>query len=407
MSQPEPIPLGESLPHISLSPTIEGQDFFDTFGETLERTLDLDTWETGTNLQELYARLEREIEEALRQENRVREQIRQTVFPRLKTRQGAPKGAGVRRGRLEAVEQAHQFLFAGHVEACDGTSVVHDTLPVTITQIGVCLVSYHGDQGAWVHRLFRRDLRAGNLDPVEEALELLERRQRSSDLDEPGKSDTLSDLARRGIMAYAERAVLLRKASAQWRMGHGNPAAYELLTGSGMPRLVDASLELLEELVLRHQKFVFVPSAPGDRMLLTIGYALYPLEYAIVDSLETYMTRILAGHYTGEWKRLRPRLESFAHDVASRIVVGVYRASQLAPARVFYAHVDHVDHAAYIAIADSTLHEHRGFPMLIDLADLVCRGIFDPASFTGLTQSVYVNAGEPFGYLSERQTRLP
>lgn len=141
-------------------------------------------------------------------------------------------------------------------------------------------------------------------------------------------------------------------------------------------------------------------------MLLTIGNALYPLEYAIVDTLQGYVERLLAGgHYTGELARLRPHLEAFARDVASQIVVGVYRASALAPAHVFYAHVDHVHHAAHIAIADSTLHEHRGFPMLIDLADLVCRGTFDPAAFTGLTQSVHVHAGEPFRYLAERQTR--
>src|SRR3989442_3275260 len=30
---------------------------------------------------------------------------------------------------------------------------------VTITQIGVVLVSYRGDQGSWVQRIFRRDLR--------------------------------------------------------------------------------------------------------------------------------------------------------------------------------------------------------------------------------------------------------
>jgi hypothetical protein len=353
----------------------------------------------------LYGRLEREIEEALRQENRVRDRIRELVFPRLRSRPGAPRGAGVWQARVEAVQQAHRFLFAGHIEACDGTSVVHDTLPVTIAQIGVCLVSYHGDQGAWTHRLFRRDLRVGGLDPVDEALELLERRQRRSDKDERGARDSLSDLARRGIMTYAERAVLLRKATAEWRMGHGNPAAYELLTGSGMAGLVDASLDLLNDLVMRHQKFVFVPSAPADRMLLTIGNALYPLEYAIIDTLHGYVERLLAGHYTGEWAKLRPRLEAFAHDVAPRIVVGVYRASALAPPHVFYAHVDHAHHAAHIAVSDSTLHEHRGFPTLIDLAHLVCSCTFDPAVFTGLTQSVYVHAGEPFRYLAERQTR--
>lgn len=46
---------------------------------------------------------------------------------------------------------ASRLLFNGAVEACDGTSVEHGTLPVTITQIGVCLVSYQGDQGSWLN----------------------------------------------------------------------------------------------------------------------------------------------------------------------------------------------------------------------------------------------------------------
>ena len=60
---------------------------------------------------------------------------------------------------------------------------------------------------------------------------------------------------------------------------------------------------------------------------------------------------------------------------------------------------------ALIALADSALQEHRGFPMLIDLADTVCRAIFGTDSFTASTQLAYVEAGEPFRYLTERQTR--
>ena len=390
---------------VDMSSSIDEQQFQEAFGESLASTLDLQTWETGSDLGELYGRLEREVEEALRQENRVIEQVRATVFPRLRDRPGAPPGAGVYQTRVARIEELHRFLFSGQVEACDGTSVVHDTLPITIAQIGVCLVSYHGDQGAWVHRLFRRDLRMGSTDPVNEALELLERRRERSGSDERQGRDRLSELARRGIMTYAERAVLLHRATAPWRMGHGSPAPYELLTGSGMVRLLDASLDLLTELVLRHQRFVFVPSESRDRMLRTIGNALRPLEYAIIETQQTSIERLLTGHYTGEWAQRRPRLQQFAQEVGSRIVVGVYRASALAPAQVFYAHVEHAHTAAQIAIADSTLHEHRGFPMLIDLADLICRGTFDPGALSGLTQSVYVQAGEPFRYLAERKTR--
>jgi hypothetical protein len=85
---------------------------------------------------------------------------------------------------VEHLERVHNgLLFNGGVEACDGTSVVHDTLPITIAQIGVTLVSYRGDQGSWVHRLYRRDLRVSGVDPVDEALELLERRHERAGFD--------------------------------------------------------------------------------------------------------------------------------------------------------------------------------------------------------------------------------
>ena len=54
----------------------------------------------------------------------------------------------------------------------------------------------------------------------------------------------------------------------------------------------------------------------------------------------------------------------------------LYRATRLAPAQLFYAHADHAHLAAHIALADSVLQEQRGFPLLIDLADHVCRSIW-------------------------------
>jgi hypothetical protein len=83
----------------------------------------------------------------------------------------------------------------------------------------------------------------------------------------------------------------------------------------------------------------------------------------------------------------------------------MYRASKLSPAQTFYAHVDHAHEAALIAMADSVLQEHRGFPMLIDLADGVCRASFGATTFAVSTQLAYAHAGEPFRYLGERRTR--
>lgn len=372
-------------------------------GESLSCTLDLDTWKRGEDLNQLYGRLEQEVREAVEQESRIRKRIRAEVFPLLSSRPGAPPGAGIYSVPVEKIERVHSgLLFNGAVEACDATSIVHDTLPVSITQIGVCLVSYRGDQGSWVHRVYRRDLRVSGADPTEEALAMLERRRLRGSTDTDDKRDALSQLARRGIMAYAERAVLLHKSDSLWRMGHGNPVPYELLTGSGSMALLKASLELLENLV-EYKRFIYIPSAPRDRVMLTIGNALYPLEFAIVDTATEMMNRIVKnGHYQRSYRELA---EKFVQEIGPQIVVGVYRASRMAPAFTFYAHVDCAMEAALIAIGDSALQEHRGFPMLIDVSDSICRTLFDTDSFNTTIHQAYANAGAPYQYLRERETR--
>lgn len=413
-------PLGEMLPIAN----IQDPEFEAAYGEPFSRTLDLNTWQPGENLLELYERLEAEVAQAVAQEDRIREVIRREVFPRIAEAPGAPKGAGVYQATSRDLERVHRgLLFNGGVEACDGTSLVHDTIPLTITQIGVALVAYNGQQGMWAHRLFRRDLRESVADPVNEALTLLERRDRREGLGLEG--NRLSDLARRGIMTYAERAILLHYSQARWRMGHGSPVPLELLSGlwAAHPDRLQISLDLIAGLIA-YRRFVFVPSAPAARELLTIGHALKPLEFAILRTLKMdiddwllqagsyidwllragpYIDRLLqAGPYR---EAVRTKLEQFGAEVGPQVVVGLYRASSAAPPRLFYAHVDYACEAALIVLADSVLQEHRGFPMLLDLADTVCRATLGADAFVPSVQLAYAETGQPFRFLAERETR--
>jgi hypothetical protein len=188
---------------------MEGNSFRAAFGEPIDSALDLDTWHAGEDLAEIYARLEQEVARAVKQEGRIRERVRSHLFPAVFKRQQAPRNAGCYKVEPPQLDRIHRgLLFNGGVEACDGTSIMHDSLPVTIAQIGVSLVSYQGNQGTWVHRLFRRDLRVEGLDPIKEAMELLERRHRRDSTDARSARDKLSDFTRRGIMEYAERAIL-------------------------------------------------------------------------------------------------------------------------------------------------------------------------------------------------------
>ena len=400
MIEPEDFEIDQPI----TKPSANLPEFEDAYGESLSQTLNLDTWMHGEDLAEMYGRLEKEIADAVIMEDSYREIIRKEVFSKIKSSPGAPHNAGITQAKKEDLERIHKgLLFNGGVEACDGTSVVHDTLPLTITQIGISLVSYNGNQGTWGHRLFRRDLRSKISDPVEEVLTVLERREKRESQGMDGEK--LSELARRGIMAFAERAILKDKSQALWRMGHGNLVAYELITGlwASKKERIQLSLDLIDWFV-NYKRFVFVPSAPRKRHWLMIGNALKPMEFAIVQTLKPDIERMLeSGGYRNE-SGVRPLMQAFANEVAPKIVVGLYRVWEAAPPFLFYAHIDNAEMAAHIAMADSLLQEHRGFPMLIDLADTVCSATFGD-SFLSSVQTAYSENSQPFKYLGERETR--
>lgn len=380
----------------------EFAEFEQAYDERLSDTLDLDTWTLGEDVAAFLDRTEQEIADAVARETSAAKHIREIVFPQIASAPNAPRNAGVYQARRNDLELVHRgLLFNGAVEACDGTRVTHDTLPLTITQIGVCLVSYNGQQGAWAHRLFRRDLRARSSDPVEEVLDLLHRRERREAQGQ--EENSLSELAGRGIMTWAERAILRERSNAPWRMGHGHPAPYELLTNlwSSSLNSIRVPLELIEWYAA-HKRFVFVPSAPRKRHWLTLGYALRPMEFLILKTLESEFEKLLEGNYRGP---VLKAMRDFCREVGPQIVVGLYRVWAGAPPFMFYAHVEQAELAAHIAMADSLLQEHRGFPMLIDLADTVCRTTFGVDNFKSSVQMAYARAGTPFQFLGERETR--
>ncbi len=348
-------------------------------------------------------------------ETRDAAEVRARIHPLLASSPSAPPGAGCYQVEPDEVIRTQRcLLFNGCVEACDGLSDTHDTLALTIYQIGVSLVSYRGNSDTWQQQLFRRDLERRE-DAEQSVLDLLEQRGRRGGLHEED-SDPLSELARRGLMTYMERALLTRAAKADWRLGHGSPAPLELICAY-FTDLVIESIKVIRELVA-HERFVFVASEPKARALFTIGQGLRPLEYAIVGTLRHWIDRQLEGwrpshaasvdlKWDGEVLGPQQWVMRFRDEVAPKVVYGLYRATRLAPPQVFYAHVDHAHVAARIAIADSVLLEKRGFPMLIDLADRVCKSVYGGGSLAEMSDAAYAAVDAPFIYGSERDTREP
>lgn len=379
------------------------------FESAIVDALNLDSWSLGQNMREVYERMEREVRESVENEELSVKTVRNEIMPKILKKAPVPRDVAQFQFTEQHIEKAHRgLLFNGATEAADGTIVSHDTLPLTITQIGVCLVSYNGEQGSYMHRIYRKDLKIKGENSQEELLNLLDllevRKLRGGQGQEDEGIHFKSALAQRGLMAYAERAILMEKSTAKWRMGHGNPFPYELLTSfwASRPDMTRAAISLFEKIV-QYERFVFVPSAPSRRELLTVGGALNPLEYIIVSSLEKELERILEnGGVRGEMRRMQ---EAFKSEYGDRVVIGLFKASKFTPPYLFYAHKDHVQTAALIAIADSVLQGHRGFPMLVDIADNICRSTFSPETFYSAIQQAYAEAGQPFRYLGERETR--
>lgn len=380
-----------------------------SFEQALVQSLNLDSWSPGHNFAEFYKRVEDEVQASTQNENYATEIIRREVMPRIVKK--LPNDLQQKSNHqfiVADIEKAHLgLLFNGCTEASDGTIVSHDTLPLTITQIGVCLVSYKGEQGAYAHRIFRKDLQLRGDDPVKEILQLLEERRNrgtTGDADENTNAGK-SMLAQRGLMAYAERAILMEKSSARWRMGHGNPIPYELLTGfwAGREEMAKAAIALFKKIV-EHKRFVFIPSATRRRELISIGNALKPLEYLIIDTAKADMLQIIENG--GAREPMRSWQNEFAQQYGDEIIIGLFKASPISPAYMFFAHRDHIQTAALIAIADGLLQEHRGFPMLIDIADSICAATFNTETFYATIRNAYVQAGQAYRYLGERETRI-
>ena len=403
---------------ISRPRPVTADAFAEHFGEPLQHTLDLSSWREGADLVREYARVQLEIERAVAFETVQETRIRELVFPRI-VGPGAPPEAGVYALTVDEISAVHAgLLFNGGVACCDGTVQAHDTLALTIHQIGVCLVSYAGNQGSWSTRLFRRDLREDKGDPAEAMQTLLERRGRRAGLNQPDRRDGLSELAQRSIMSYAEALVLLEKPEpkAVWRMGHGSPAPYQLLAGAGNPDVAIESLKVLRRLIDGHRKFVYVSSESGDRDYLQFGQALRPLEYLVIGTLQERIENVVWNINFGGRPTVDARWDGdvltpeqwvlrFLNEIASQVLVGVYRASSLAPPQVFYAHRDHFKLAVAIALADSVLLPDRGFPMLIDLADRACKSVYGGGSLSELVDSAYARCGAGLRYSSERCNR--
>ncbi len=354
------------------------------YGEDYTDAINIKTWEVDRNLARLYSEIEKELFAAKKGELESQEVKRKELFPLVEKSALVPHAGLHSDTTIELIEKIHKgFLFNGAVTACGSFSITYDSLPISITQMGICLVNYQGQHGSYSHQLFRRDLRFNNCSSLEEAVALIERRQHDD-------KTKLNSLAMRSIRAYAERAILLEKANSKWLLGYGFPAPYELMMGfwANREEVKDKSIDLMTRLI-NHERFVYV-QACAQPELWVLGNALHPFEYLIVETMKDKMVQMVNSGNTR--LDIKNEYEQFAKIAGDQIAVGVYKVSKLSPPQIFYCHVDHIQTAALIAMADSALQLHSGTPMLLDLAENLCKNAFGKNDFMASIDQAHTRA---------------
>src|SRR5262249_7019468 len=98
----------------------------------------------------------------------------------------------------------------------------------------------------------------------------------------------------------------------------------------------------------------------------------------------------------------RKRVQAFAERAGDAFVVGGFRATPHAPARLFVAHTEQALDAGIIALADATLQPHRGWALLLDLASLTAQHSLGIEAFAGLVEAAYARARGSHLFTTER-----
>jgi hypothetical protein len=331
---------------------------------------------------------------AVERERALREPARTLLRERLATLPDAPPHAGLHKvGEADLERVARGYLYNGLTEAVCGDLVIHETVPLSIGHMGVCVVGYDGRLDQWRQRVVREEFSINLDDPLAEAEAVLEMRDRLARPGAPHRLQQLTELARRGFVSHMERRIMLEQCPDKWRLGYGVPAPIDLLTGAGNLDLAERSLDLLRRLLLGDPRWVWVTRASGEPGLETLSHALEPLEFVVLMRLRSRLAeQVELGNYPRYYLELADR---FVEEVGPHLVLGAFRAGALSPARFFVAHEERVYTAALIAMADALSVQPSGFPALIQLARAACRAALGGQAFEQVVRQAYRDAGAP------------
>lgn len=363
-------------------------------GLNFSELVDLNKWQTFDDfIRTADPKLDEDIQKSLKYRKELAKKIRESTEISVRIRPTAEEKSEWD----QKVSWAESQLFGGLVAGVDGTMSRFQLASGTRCRIGVVATTYENNRIEKVLYVSEQEF----AEPATDAMDHIKKLK---------KVQSISQMVLRAVMGYSERELLLQRPQ-EWKMLQGEILPYELRTGLGRLKALDVTLDLGRRLI-EAKKVIAITEDTSWTNLLYVGYTLERGQFmeAPIDmkwELEKYLDGdddlgISPAHFNPEDHQ---RFREFIDAYADQMKMGIYR-SGFKP-YLYYAHKDYFDEATALIMADAQNQPMRGYPLLLDYANNIAKGILSQGDFQKqIMARIAMIDPEELGFeMSARKTR--
>lgn len=274
---------------------------------------------------------------------------------------------------VNKLQKALDILMKGLVYGVDGSLVKYPTAVGIKARILISIVSY-GEGGVEVKASYVSDTMLTHVD-VSNPIEYIAKVEKL--LRETG-------MIYKATMFFKEREYALQYAGKTgFTLVHGPLYPF---TDKTLMLNVKGLVENIAELgleIARKSNIIAVQSTTSRLRVINVGGILKVGEYIIFGSIKPILMKSLKTSYK-TYKSIREAIEA----LSEKYIFGVYKAG-LKP-YIFYAPRSKLEEAVHILFADSIENRLKGFPTLLEYADLVSKTNMPPSAFKSRIESKLV-----------------
>lgn len=313
-------------------------------------------------------------------EKNINEAITKTKIQRKILRKKLEESYDIKKQDLSLQKKLKKELYSGNVVGVDGTCSEYDLTLGYQAVIGIVAVNYINNKASYTTYISQPF--------IDEDIENAEDQMKYLWNKGMGKVG-INSLQIRAIMLWKEREFVLNRPE-KYKMIQGEILPYEMRTGQGKLRGLNTCLNLGKKM-LNDDCVVAVQTSTERPELRWIGTLLESGEYVVLydyaESLNEFLNGSdVKGIYPAHFKGSSDGqlFQDFIDEVRGKFVLGVYKLKNRA--YVFYVPKNNIDNMVNLIFADSQYQPLRGFPLILDYADMMCARLVSTSDFKKMVE---------------------